>query len=229
MNIGLAIARNAVRRPTDTAVFGDLTHTWASLDERTDRIANHLLSLGLERGDRVAFLVANRPEVVEVLGGVAKAGLIYVGLNFRLGPVELEQVFDNAEPSLVITDTEHLPAVRALADHVGIEVEDIDTDAWTEALAGAPASPPPTLHEVRHDDDFCIVYTSGTTGRPKGVLFDHARALHREAAPRLLAPRGTLAHGRAGRQQRRVRARQRSGGHRFERGRALRAQPPLLF
>ncbi len=177
MNVGLAITRNAVRHPDDPAVFGSLRHSNASLDERTNRIANHLLGLGLEKGDRVAFLVANRSEVVEILGGVAKAGLVYVGLNFRLGPVELEQVFDNAEPALVITDTEHLPGVRALADHVGIGVEDIDTDAWTDALAAASDTAPPTLHEVRHDDDFCIVYTSGTTGRPKGVLFDHARAL----------------------------------------------------
>ena len=177
MNVGLAITRNAVRHPDDPAVFGSLPHSNASLDERTNRIANHLLGLGLQKGDRVAFLVANRPEVVEVLGGVAKAGLVYVGLNFRLGPVELEQVFDNAEPSLVITDTEHLPGVRALADDVGIGVEDIDTDAWTNGLAAAADTAPPTLHDVRHDDDFCIVYTSGTTGRPKGVLFDHARAL----------------------------------------------------
>ena len=177
MNVGLAITRNAVRHPDDPAVFGALPHSNASLDERTNRIANHLLGLGLQKGDRVAFLVANRPEVVEVMGGVAKAGLVYVGLNFRLGPVELEQVFGNAEPSLVITDTEHLPGVRALADDVGIGVEDIDTDAWTNGLAAAADTAPPTLHDVRHDDDFCIVYTSGTTGRPKGVLFDHARAL----------------------------------------------------
>ena len=177
MNVGLAITRNATRRPDAPAVFGAATHTWASLDERTNRIADHLLGLGLDRGDRVAFLVANRAEVVEILGGVAKAGLVYVGLNFRLGPVELEQVFDNAEPSLVITDTEHLPGVLALADHGGVRVEDIDTPAWADALAAASPGPPSTLHGIGHDDDFCIVYTSGTTGRPKGVLFDHARAL----------------------------------------------------
>lgn len=177
MNVGLAIQRNAVRHPDDPAVFGDLSLTNAELDERTNRIANALLERGLGKGDRVAFLVANRSAVVEILGGVAKAGLVYVGLNFRLGPVELQQVFENAEPALVITDTEHAPSVTDVATTAGVAVLDIDGSAWTDAVTEADSAPPATLHEVRHDDDFCIVYTSGTTGRPKGVLFDHARAL----------------------------------------------------
>ena len=177
MNVGLAITRNAVRHPASPAVFGSLRHTNASLDEHTNRIANALLTRGHDKGERIAFLVANRPEVVEILGGVAKAGLVYVGLNFRLGPVELEQVFENAKPSLVITDAEHRPAVLELAERSGTSVVDIDDQAWAAELATAAPTAPTTLHEVRHDDDFCIVYTSGTTGRPKGVLFDHARAL----------------------------------------------------
>ena len=120
--------------------------------------------------------MANRGEVVEVLGGVAKAGLVYVGLNFRLGPVELEQIFDNAEPALVITDAEHAPAVAGVAAS-SVPVLDIDTAEWDRVVELADPGAPATLHEVRHDDDFCIVYTSGTTGRPKGVLFDHARVL----------------------------------------------------
>lgn len=177
MNVGLAITRNAVRHPENPAVFGALRHTNASLDERTNRIANALLARGHDKGERVAFLVANRPEVVEILGGVAKAGLIYVGLNFRLGPVELTQVFENAEPTLVITDAEHRPLVAEVAAEADAPIIDIDDPAWEAELDAAAADAPPTLHEVRHDDDFCIVYTSGTTGRPKGVLFDHARAL----------------------------------------------------
>ncbi len=177
MNVGLAITRNAVRHPDDAAVFGDRPLTHAELDVRTNRIANALLARGLRRGDRVAFLVANRPDVVEVLGGIAKAGLVYVGLNFRLGPTELEQVFDNADPSIVLTDTEHRAEVDRVVDVSGVPVIDIDDVAWSDELDRSDGGEPPTLHEVRHDDDFCIVYTSGTTGRPKGVLFDHARAL----------------------------------------------------
>jgi acyl-CoA synthetase (AMP-forming)/AMP-acid ligase II len=177
MNVGLAFERNAMRHPNELAIFGDDACTNAELNARTNRIANHLLDQGLTKGDRVALLVANRAEVVEILGGVVKAGLVYVGLNFRLGSVELEQVFDNAQPSLLITDGEHLDTTGSIAAASGVAVSDIDSAAWSLALDRAADTTPTTLHEVRHDDDFCIVYTSGTTGRPKGVLFDHARAL----------------------------------------------------
>lgn len=177
MNIGLALERNAVRHPDAPAIFGDGACTNAELNARTNRIANHLLGRDLAKGERVAFLVANRPEVVEILGGVVKAGLVYVGLNFRLGPVELEQVFENAQPSVVITDAEHLEGVRPIAEASNVAIIDIDSADWAAVLADAAETTPASLHEVRHDDDFCIVYTSGTTGRPKGVLFDHARAL----------------------------------------------------
>ena len=73
MNVGLAFARNAIRHPDEPAVFGSARHTNRELHERSNRIANALLARGLEHGDRVALLVANRPEVVEVLGGVTKA------------------------------------------------------------------------------------------------------------------------------------------------------------
>jgi fatty-acyl-CoA synthase len=178
VSVGLAITRNAVRWPDDPAVFGDRQLTHRELDRKTNQIAHVLLDrFELKRGDRVAFLVANRAEVVEVLGGVAKAGLVYVGLNFRLGPVELEQVFENAAPSIVLTDSEHLDQVARVAEQNSVVVVDIDAPEWRDPIAAAPELALPTLHEVRHDDDFCIVYTSGTTGRPKGVLFDHARVL----------------------------------------------------
>ena len=182
MNVGLAFGRNAVRYPNATALFDVEPQrrdvSWAELEERTNRIANMLGDrFGIAPGDRVALLVANRPEVVEVLGGITKTGAVYVGLNFRLGPTELDQIIDNARPRLLLCDTEHLPQTVEVAEKYGVDVLDIDAEPYRSLVAaGSPASPA-TLHEVRSDDDFCIVYTSGTTGRPKGVLFDHARVL----------------------------------------------------
>ena len=182
MNVGLSFGRNARRYPAGTALFDvgpqrrDVT--WAELDERTNRLANTLRDrLGIEPGDRVALLVANRPEVVEVLGGVSKAGAVYVGLNFRLGPTELDQIIENARPRLLLCDAEHLPQTVDVAETYDLDVLDIDSERYGSLVAAGSPAPPPTLHEVRPSDDFCIVYTSGTTGRPKGVLFDHARVL----------------------------------------------------
>ena len=179
MNVGLAITRSARRYPTRTAVFeGERSLDYRTLDERTNRLANLLLDrYGLQRGDRVALLVPNRLEVMEVLGGVAKAGGVYVGLNFRLTEDELRYILGNAEPSVVITETEFLDLARTLADERGIPVLDVDSAEYAGLLAAAGAGDPTTLHEVRHTDDFCIVYSSGTTGLPKGILFDHAASI----------------------------------------------------
>ncbi|MEC8975052.1 MAG: AMP-binding protein, partial [Actinomycetota bacterium] len=98
MNVGLSIHRNAVRSPKSPAIFGSAQLTYAQLDRRSNQIA-HYLNTFLTKGDRIALFVANRPEVVEVMGGIAKAGGIYVGLNFRLGSLELQQIFENSEPS----------------------------------------------------------------------------------------------------------------------------------
>jgi acyl-CoA synthetase (AMP-forming)/AMP-acid ligase II len=182
MNIGIAIARGADRWPDNIAVFeGDRRRTFRELDERTNRLA-HVLSrrLGVMRGERVALLVANRLEVLEVLGGCAKSGAVYCGLNFRLGEEEYEAIFENAEPRVVITEAPYLELAGRLAARHGIPVVCVDDDGpdgYEALLDAAPAHLPATVHEVRPEDHFCIVYTSGTTGRPKGVLFDNAAVL----------------------------------------------------
>jgi len=176
MTVGLSIRRNAVRFPESAAIFGSAEFTYSQLDKRTNKIA-HYLSSFLNKGDRVALFVANRPEVMEIIGGVAKAGCVYVGLNFRLSDMELHQIFENSDPSLLITDQEHLDQVTSIAEEIGIPVRVLDSDSWEEELSSMSDLVPDSLHDVRHDDDFCIVYTSGTTGRPKGVLFDHARVI----------------------------------------------------
>ncbi|HEX4107503.1 MAG TPA: AMP-binding protein [Solirubrobacteraceae bacterium] len=174
MNVGVAIHQSAARDRQAIAAFeGERSRTYAELDERTSRLANALRErFGVGKGDRVALLVHNRLEVVEVLGAVTKAAAIYCGLNFRLGESEYEAIFANATPSLVITEGEYLELAERLAAPHGIEVVDVDGEDYERLLAEASPEQPPTLHQMRPEDDFCIVYTSGTTGRPKGILFD---------------------------------------------------------
>jgi len=165
MNIGVAIERSARRGPDATAVFAaDRRLTYAQLDERTARLANVLRDhFDLRRGDRVALLVHNRIEVVEVLGGCAKAGLIYCGLNFRLAEPEYESIFENAEPRLIITEPEYAELASRLTQRSDVPVLQLDDpgpDGYEALLALASPAQPQTLHEVRPEDDFCIVYTS---------------------------------------------------------------------
>jgi acyl-CoA synthetase (AMP-forming)/AMP-acid ligase II len=182
VNVGLATTRSARRYRDRLAVFdGSRTLTWADVDERSNRVANLLRDrFGVAHGDRVALLAPNRLEVAEVLAGIAKSGAVYVGLNFRLGATDLEHILDNAEPRLLLVSAD----LRELADTVagprGIPVVDLDDRAaggYAALLTQASDRQPDTLHRVRSEDDFCIVYTSGTTGTPKGVWFDHGRVL----------------------------------------------------
>ena len=182
MNIGVAIGRSARRTPEAVAVYdGDRVLTYAELDRRTDRLARVLLDrYGLAKGDRVALLLSNRAEVVEVLGAAAKAGLTYCGLNFRLAEAEYDEILGNADPGILITGAEHAEMAARLAERHSLPVVDVDAtgdDGYETLLDGAGDARVPEVHGVRPEDDFCIVYTSGTTGRPKGVLFDNNAVL----------------------------------------------------
>jgi acyl-CoA synthetase (AMP-forming)/AMP-acid ligase II len=182
VNVGLAVPRSARRTPHAVAVFdGVRSLTYAQLEDRSNRFGNLALDrFGLEDSDRVALLVPNRLEVPEVMTGTAKAGLAYVGLNFRLHPTELEAIFANAEPRLLVTCGELAELAHAVADPLGIPIVDVDDpgpDGYESLLTGASHEVPDPLHRIRPEHDFCIVYTSGTTGTPKGVWFDHGRVL----------------------------------------------------
>jgi acyl-CoA synthetase (AMP-forming)/AMP-acid ligase II len=152
------------------AVKGDRRLTYRELDERSSRLANLLQDrFGVERGDRVAMLLHNGIEVVVVLAACAKAGAVYCGLNPRLARQEYLDIFANAEPRVLITDSERAELVVELDP--GLAVIDVD-DGYEELLAASSPAPPAGVHDVKPEDDFAITYTSGTTGRPKGVHFD---------------------------------------------------------
>lgn len=178
MHVGLAVARRATVDPESLAVFdGERRITYGELDRSSSRLARALRDrFALRQGDRVALLVHNRAEVVEVLAGTAKAGCVYVGLNFRMDEQDLISVFENAEPRLLITEDAYRGVASQLGARFGIPVLDVDDegpDGFRAATSSADDTLPSTAHEVAPGDPAAIVYTSGTTGRPKGVLFDH--------------------------------------------------------
>jgi acyl-CoA synthetase (AMP-forming)/AMP-acid ligase II len=175
-DIGVAIARRARSAPGACAAFdGDRSLSYGQLDERTNRLANTLRGrFGVRPGDRVAVLLRNRLEVAEAIGGVTKAGGVYCGLNFRMSLDEYRAIIANSQARVLVTERPFEAYAATLADEHGLAVLDVDGPDWS--LDGASAAPPETLHGRAPDDEFCIVYTSGTTGAPKGILFD-ARAV----------------------------------------------------
>ena len=176
MDIGVAVAKHARANPKSTAAYdGDRTLTYAELDARSNRLANTLHGrFGVTKGDRVAVLLRNRLEVAEAIAGVTKAGAVYCGLNFRMSLDEYRAIFGNAGARVLITETPFREFAAVLAAEFDLAVLDVDdpSDAGYGSLAAAADSAPATLHDRAPGDEFCIVYTSGTTGQPKGIVFD---------------------------------------------------------
>jgi fatty-acyl-CoA synthase len=177
LTIGRWIRDRAVVTPDRVAIEqAASTVTYAELDARSERLAAALLQAGLRRGDRVASLTANRPEHVELLFACAKAGLVLLPLSYRLAAAELAFQLADAEPGLLLAE----PECDRLADaatkelvapprRLALLAEAIDE--FVDASGGARHAREVPVHD---DDLLLLLYTSGTTGRPKGALLTHA-------------------------------------------------------
>ncbi len=155
--------------------------TYAQLEERAGRLAEFLLETWqVQPGDRIAMLAHNRTDAVELLFACAKTGAVLVPLNWRLARAELEFILADAGVVGLVHDTVHAATARALAEVVPgargqVALLSFD-DEYDAALASASGRP--VVHEPRDESAlWYLLYTSGTTGRPKGVLQTAGMAL----------------------------------------------------
>jgi len=156
--------------------------TFREWNERCCRLANGLLGLGLEKNDKVAILAYNCLEWMEIYGAVAKAGLVAVPIMFRLTPVEYEYILHNSEAKAFIVAgafTEGVDSIRSELTNIPASNFIFFGDGsvpegythYEDLIAGASAEEPGM--KVDHKDAWVIMYTSGTTGKPKGVVRSH--------------------------------------------------------
>ncbi|ROO87056.1 acyl-CoA synthetase (AMP-forming)/AMP-acid ligase II [Actinocorallia herbida] len=176
------VERNARSFPDRQALWfdEDTTRSWAALARRTHRLANAIRGLTAP-GERVAILAENCPEYYECYYGVPDSGRVLTLLNYRLHPEELLWILNDAEATVLIAQSSYaavLQDLRAelpfLREIVTVGPEVTGTSSY-EALLGAASdgrSP-----EADGDDPAWIVYTSGTTGRPKGAMLSHRNLL----------------------------------------------------
>lgn len=141
------------------------TLTFGQLQIKACKLADALLAEGLKKGDRVAILMSNRREHVEIDIAVALAGLVKVPINYRLHPKELEYIVENSQASILIGEAD-------LIDSLQLLIKKIDIDLEYESFIRNRSTEFPNV-EVNEDDLFALMYTSGTTGRPKGGMLTH--------------------------------------------------------
>ncbi|MEU3336468.1 long-chain fatty acid--CoA ligase [Streptomyces sp. NPDC006668] len=166
-------ARRARKTPHRTAlIHGGTSLTYAQLYDRTTRLAHALRSRGIRRGDRIAYLGPNHPSYLETLFAAGTLGAVFVPLNTRLaGPEIAFQLADSGAKALVYGPS-HAGLVAGLPGDTDVRAYVEVGAEYEEAVAGAPAEP---VDEPVAPDDTCIImYTSGTTGRPKGAMLTHA-------------------------------------------------------
>lgn len=150
--------------------------TWAALDDRVGRVATVLSRrAGISPGDRVCLLTENDPRVLEVQFACMRLGAIFVPLNWRLAAAELHAIVEDAQTAVMVHDRDWRAVAQEVAEKAGVPVLSWDDDTapdsnYEHLLADADWLPP---QDHGRDDLTHILYTSGTTGRPKGALSTH--------------------------------------------------------
>jgi fatty-acyl-CoA synthase len=179
-SLGPWLRDRARATPSRTAIVFDGDDTsYTELDTRSERLAAGLVSAGLRPGDRVATLTGNRPEHVELFFACAKAGLILTPLNVRLTAYEVAYQLSDAEPSILLAAPELLPLAeeaRTASGHPCL-IGELTRPGLDTLAATVPPSRDATgdvIGDPGGDAGLLLVYTSGTTGRPKGALLTHA-------------------------------------------------------
>lgn len=182
MNIGSSLTRNAYRTPEKIAFkFEDKTYTYQDMNSEVNKLANGLIARDIKKGDKVALMMKNSDLFVMAFYAIMKAGAVAVPINFRLTEREVAYILNDSDSCAVFFDTDYSDLMNNIAkqnDKLRLYVAKnhvIDNQETFEELQSSNDAEPAV--EVNERDDAEILYTSGTTGNPKGALFDHLRIL----------------------------------------------------
>jgi len=183
MVIGDIIRRNARRFPKKTAlIFEETSYTYQELDDRVNRLANGLLSLGHKKGNRTVIIADNCHQHVEIFCATAKLGMTYMAANPFLSVNDLTYIVRNTETDTVIFQPKYRNIVDSLKGELNslkdfiVLGEPVESEINYEKFILAHESKDPNI-SVNEDDDLLIINTSGTTGFPKQIVHTHKSSL----------------------------------------------------
>jgi len=183
LNLGEILDVHAKKYPTKLAVKDSYVKAWtyAELNARANKLANALLNMGLRKGDRVAVMLYNCTEFVEIYCAFAKAGLVVTPVSWRYVGREIEYVVNDSDAKAMIISSEFVdtinqlrPSFRKIDSENYILVSEITAKSYTnyeDLIANSPDSKPDVKVDCK--DTWAQIYTSGTTGFPKGVVRSH--------------------------------------------------------
>src|SRR4030042_319593 len=175
--LGELMARNSRKFPNKEAVvFGDTRLTWKEFNARMNRLAHAFSDMGVGRGDKVAFFMFNCNQYLECYYALGKIGAIAVPLNFRLHPEEITYIVNNADAVAMVVGEQLVDTIRGhqkdlpqVKQYISVSSTPVEGMLDYEALIREyPDDEPLVL--VDDDDPAFIMYTAGTTGRPKGAV-----------------------------------------------------------
>ncbi len=182
-NISKLISRHAKYRPDHVAVvFEDKRFTYKEFNKSVNRLANAFLDMGIKKGDKIATILPNCIELIEIYWAVAKMGAVVVPLSTLLLGKGLKSLLIDADTTIIVTYSGFAPTLEDIRP----ELKDISSDRYLivdssntpgyqdyRALKDKASDSDPEGIEITDDDHYNIIYSSGTTGQPKGIIHTH--------------------------------------------------------
>ncbi len=166
---------------TIAMVQGEKKLTWQELYKRTNRLANALLDLGIEKENRVSIVGFNSIEWMESYFAVSKIGAVPVNVNPRFVAAEIKHILENSDSVALITEKQYLPTIKSIKNDLPLLKHlivmggdrDEDTVSYERLMSEYPDSAPSFSWKVTNEDFAFLFYTGGTTGYPKGTVWDY--------------------------------------------------------